>query len=100
MTIVYGGCIEPEGMEIDDVRDVATCPNCDGEAVRWFVEDASSGSVNAYFGLRCDGCGHAEGSHPSDETSGWTEDFAYDVDLALEPGIAAAQAASATHAPV
>ena len=60
---VWGGCVEPEGMDLDDGRYGGACPRRDRPAVRWHVERAD-GSINVHTGLRCDACGHHGGDNP------------------------------------
>jgi len=66
MTRAYGGCIEPEGMELDERHDTVPCPRCEAPARSWFCERAESGSINTYSGLRCTACDYQEGDDPND----------------------------------
>ncbi len=59
--IVYGGCIEPGGMELEDRYWEAPCPRCCEPAEHGMLERAHTGSINHYPTIRCSHCGHAEG---------------------------------------
>lgn len=61
MARVYGPCIEPGGMELDDEYFEAPCPSC-GELARNHVfQQVHGGSINAYHTIDCDHCGHSNG---------------------------------------
>ena len=62
----FGGCIEPDGMDLTAEWGEVPCPKCSQPANSWFLEHLECGSVNTYSGLRCSACGHREGDHPSD----------------------------------
>jgi hypothetical protein len=49
--IVYGGCIEPEGLELEDQRGVKFCPRCGSIARTWRIARAE-GYLNVYTGSR------------------------------------------------
>ncbi len=61
MIIVYGGCIEPGGMELDDETVTMKCPACRGKAVQRYWESYDGGSIDQKSTLACSECGHAEG---------------------------------------
>ena len=59
---VYGGCIEPGGMELDDDTYEAKCPECGSEHARkrsW--QGCEGGSINNYWSLNCEDCGYSDG---------------------------------------
>lgn len=56
MTRVYGGCVEPDGMELDDETYAIECPNCGCEAVGRTAEAAKCGSINVYHTWSCGHC--------------------------------------------
>lgn len=60
MTRVYGGCIEPEGRELDDYTYSADCPQCRKPAKYRAWEAAEGGSINTYNSVSCPHCGHYE----------------------------------------
>ena len=66
MTRVYGGCIEPEGMDLDDEHGTEPCPRCDTPAHRWTCERVEGGAFNVYSGMHCAACGHHTGDAPGD----------------------------------
>jgi len=61
MTLVFGSCIEPGGMELDNDRDEVECPMCHGKAVARTWEACEGGSLNIYSNLHCTKCNHFEG---------------------------------------
>lgn len=58
---VYGGCIEPGGMELDDDWWEAPCPECRKPARHGHVQQLEGGWINAYFPISCEACGLHEG---------------------------------------
>ena len=64
MTIVYGGCIEPGGIELDDETVSVKCPVCQGNAVQRYWESCDGGSINRYSTFACSDCGHLDGDLP------------------------------------
>ena len=66
MTRAYGGCIEPEGMDLDERHDTEPCPECEALAHHWFCERVEGGSLNIYSGMHCPACGHHKGDYPDD----------------------------------
>ena len=54
---VYGGCIEPGGVDLEDTEWNGSCPKCYGAARFFSWERAESGSLNIYTGFRCTQCG-------------------------------------------
>lgn len=66
MVRVYGGCVEPEGMELEDETYEVSCPVCDKPAKRRHWEDAAGGSINQHSYTDCPHCGHFEGDGPDD----------------------------------
>ena len=63
MTRVYGGCIEPGGMDLEDSYETHPCPDCESPALHWRLERAE-GSLNVYIGMRCTACGLERGDEP------------------------------------
>ena len=61
MTLVFGSCIEPGGMELDNDRDEVECPVCNGKAISRTWEACEGGSLNVYSNLHCTECNHFEG---------------------------------------
>jgi len=59
--IVYGGCIEPGGMELEDEEWEDTCPKCGAPARHRYVQRLEGGCIDPYFPINCDSCGHREG---------------------------------------
>lgn len=66
MTRVYGGCVEPEGWDLDDEHSTEPCPRCEAPARFWFCERVEGGAINVYAGMHCAACGHEEGDDPGD----------------------------------
>src|SRR5690606_18569645 len=64
MTRVYGGCVEPDGLDLDNDLQVIACPKCDGEAYERFWAACEGGSIHQYHTIICTECGHAEGDLP------------------------------------
>ncbi len=64
---VYGpsATVEPEGFELESATWHQPCPNCPAQAFAWRHEVAE-GSINIYRGLRCNACGHFQGTLPGD----------------------------------
>jgi len=69
MTRVFGGCIEPGGMELDDNSFIDACQNtaCGMPANFRVWEGAEGGSINLYQRVRCTHCGYFESDHPGDD---------------------------------
>ena len=61
MTRVYGGCIEPGGMELQDERVTMNCPKCGHEAIARYWEQADGGCINLCSATYCLSCDYAEG---------------------------------------
>jgi len=61
MVWVYGGCIEPGGMELDDERYEAPCPTCGKPARHHYFQQLDGGCINPYHTIDCDHCGHSSG---------------------------------------
>ncbi len=59
---VYGGCIEPGGMELADETDAVDCPDCGKLALYRYWEQVDGGSLNSYHTIDCDQCGHHSGN--------------------------------------
>jgi hypothetical protein len=59
--IVYGGCIETGGVELEDHLWEAPCPCCMMPAEHGMLERAHTGSINLYPVVRCAHCGHSQG---------------------------------------
>ena len=67
MTRVYGSCIEPGGMELDEEWTTDSCPKCNvPDASHWFCERLEGGTINQYIGMKCTDCGYSEGDAPDD----------------------------------
>lgn len=62
--VVYGGCIEPGGMELDDDKYECECPACGGVAIRRDWDSVEGGSINPYWSLSCTVCPHYDGDLP------------------------------------
>jgi hypothetical protein len=58
---VYGGCIEPGGMELEDDRWEAPCPRCGANAQHGYLQRLEGGCINAYNTVRCRACGYERG---------------------------------------
>lgn len=58
---VYGGCIEPDGMDLETEWWTAPCPKCEAPARHGHVEQLEGGCINAYFPVSCKACGLHEG---------------------------------------
>ncbi len=71
MTKVYGGCVEPGGMELDDEAYSIECSECGRNAKRHDWESAEGGCINSYWSERCAHCGYADGN----SDSGLEDDF-------------------------
>ncbi len=68
MTIVYGGCIEPGGMKLDDNCCDVKCPSCGKpNATSRFWEMNDGGCINSYKSIYCKDCGYFEGDDPYDD---------------------------------
>lgn len=68
MTIVYGGCVEPGGMKLDDDCCNIECPSCGKQnAISRFLEMNDGGCINLYSSVSCKDCGHFEGNAPDDD---------------------------------
>lgn len=65
MTIVYGGCIEPEGRSLENEVVEHDCLSCgkDGGRTR-YREEAEGGSLNSYSHTYCFGCDYQSGEIP------------------------------------
>lgn len=60
--LVYGGCVEPGGVALDDDRRKVKCPACGVlSAVRRDWENATGGSINRYWSINCEQCGFTDG---------------------------------------
>lgn len=57
---IYGGCIEPEGRELDDETYRHECKCCGGRGHSRHWEAAEGGSLNRYFATWCEDCDHAD----------------------------------------
>ncbi|MER9048226.1 hypothetical protein NKH89_13385 [Mesorhizobium sp. M0923] len=64
MTRVYGGCIEPGGIDLDDDVEVIECPHCGGDAFERYWETCEAGSIDRNHTIICTACDHAEGDLP------------------------------------
>ncbi|MCE4281924.1 hypothetical protein ABQW67_20050 [Xanthomonas hortorum] len=67
MTIVYGGCIEPGGMELDEDGYEIECPKCQRTAHRSDWEAVEGGAVNVYWHESCAHCGYRDSNEEDDE---------------------------------
>ncbi|RBG50930.1 hypothetical protein BRM42_22080 [Xanthomonas oryzae pv. oryzae] len=61
MTIVYGGCIEPGGMKLDNEVYSTECPQCGQEASQHSWQRCE-GSINHYWSVQCNYCGYRDGN--------------------------------------
>jgi len=61
MTLVFGAGIEPGGLELEDTATRATCAHCQSpDATRRDWQAVEGGSLNTYYEVSCDTCGHTE----------------------------------------
>ncbi|CAD0362084.1 hypothetical protein LYZ84_19650 [Xanthomonas hortorum pv. pelargonii] len=67
MTIVYGGCVEPGGMELDEDGYEIECPKCQRTAHRSDWEAVEGGAVNVYWRESCAHCGYRDSNEEDDE---------------------------------
>lgn len=81
-TIVYGSCVEPGGMELDDDRCECECPECRAVAIRRDWESVEGGCINAYWSVRCAACGYADGVYPDSDDDFDFDDRNYDAEFA------------------
>jgi hypothetical protein len=58
---VYGGCIEPGGMDLDYDAWTAPCPQCGRPSDYRTIDRCDGGCINSYRTVACDHCGHREG---------------------------------------
>lgn len=58
---VYGGCIEPGGMELDNERYAGPCPDCAKPARHHYFQQLDGGCINPYHTTDCPHCGHSSG---------------------------------------
>lgn len=61
MVRVYGACIEPGGIELDNDHDDAPCPTCRKPARHHYFEQVDGGCINVHHTIDCDHCGHRSG---------------------------------------
>ena len=62
--LVYGGCIEPGGMELDNDTYETECPHCEyPKAVKRAWQGCEGGSVNNYWRVNCEQCGYEDGEY-------------------------------------
>lgn len=66
MTIVYGGCIEPGGMKLDNEVYSTECPQCGQEASKHSWQRCE-GSINHYWSVHCNHCGYRDGNDDDDD---------------------------------
>lgn len=66
MTRVYGGCIEPGGIELDDTVEMEACPECGRLAHYRYWEACEDGSINTYSSVCCGHCGYFKGDDPDE----------------------------------
>ena len=60
MIRVYGGCVEPGGMLLENDGYEEACPACGETATACHWEAAESGAINTYTSLSCAHCGFFE----------------------------------------
>ncbi|WP_146037718.1 hypothetical protein [Xanthomonas citri] len=65
MTIVYGGCVEPGGMELDNDVYSIDCPECGRDASKHSWQRCE-GSINHYWSVHCNHCGYRDGNDADD----------------------------------
>lgn len=58
---VFGGLIEPGGMELSDEHREVLCRACGMPADRHLFERLDAGCINSYEHIVCGSCGHEEG---------------------------------------
>lgn len=58
LIVVYGSCIEPEGLELGDEHAKARCPECQYEAAEVVLYWRAEGSLNQYQRWNCPACGY------------------------------------------
>lgn len=59
-TVVYGGCVEPGGMELEMCSWEEVCPDCGKTAVFSMRETAHGGCINLESSAFCQHCGFSE----------------------------------------
>ncbi|WP_299085765.1 hypothetical protein [uncultured Ruegeria sp.] len=57
-----GSCIEPDGYELDNDSWETDCPDCGKTARHHHWEEVVGGSINQYFTIQCEHCGHISGN--------------------------------------
>ncbi len=68
--IVFGSCVEPGGMELDDDSYEITCPKCASPYAcyrRW--ETLDGGAINPHWRIQCPDCGHEDSDPFADDGS-------------------------------
>lgn len=61
-TIVYGSCVEPGGMELDDDRSKGECPDCKAAGAEFrHWQSCHGGAINSHWSVYCGACGHSDG---------------------------------------
>lgn len=63
---IYGGCIEPEGQELDNDTCAHECDHCGGRGFTRNWQAAEGGSLNFYSRTWCADCHHEEGDGDDD----------------------------------
>lgn len=63
--IIYGSCVEPGGMLLDDSRYECPCPECGGVAKRHDWQSVEGGGLNPYWSINCPVCGYKDGDYPA-----------------------------------
>ncbi len=66
MTRVHGSCVEPGGMELDNIIRTTECPDCGHTARYREWESCDSGAIERNYFIRCGHCGHFSGDDPDE----------------------------------
>ncbi|KQW93181.1 hypothetical protein ASC94_10915 [Massilia sp. Root418] len=60
-SVVYGGCIEPEGYKLEDVSYEDVCQACGQPGARYRRWETADGAINQHWQVNCRACGHEDG---------------------------------------
>lgn len=72
--VVYGGCVEPGGMVLEDETVVdARCPKCHRMTAHYRYWETAEGCINQHWAVECQSCGHCDGD-------GYDEQYDYGVE--------------------
>ncbi len=64
MIVVYGSCVEPEGMELDNLVLPVECPKCGNSARYCEWEHCEGGVIERYGNTYCAHCEYFAGDDP------------------------------------